>query len=652
MTATILIVEDEAIVARDLKGRLGKLGYTVVGITARGEQAIKLAEQMLPDLVLMDIHLQGDMDGIQAACLIREQFAIPVVFATANADDTTLRCALGSEPFGYILKPFEERELRTTIEMALYKSRSDRVLRDSEANKAAIMAAALEGIITTDLEGRIVEFNPAAEQMFGYSHAEALGQTVAELLLAPASREHFQLMVSQCPSSSGELVRGVRLEAAARRADGAEFPAEASLSRTERGHRPMMVSFWRDLSQSKLLEQQLRQAQKMQVVGQLAAGIAHDFNNLLTIINGHSEELFTSMRADFRACYRVQEIAKAGNKAAKLTRQLLAFSRQQILQTRTLDLNDLIADFQRMMGRLIGENITLTTRLAPNLGSVQVDSSQIEQVLMNLVVNARDAMPNGGHLAIETANAELDEAYAKIHSDVVPGRYAMVAVSDTGCGMDRTVQARLFEPFFTTKETGKGSGLGLATAYGIIKQSGGYICVYSEPGQGTTFKVYLPLVAVPGEPSTSSEAVEPAPSGDETVLLVEDEVGVRELLRTTLEGKGYAVLTARHGKEALHVAGKFGGHIDLLVTDVVMPEMGGRVLAERFAALYPQARVLFMSGYTDDIIIRNGVMQSDVEFLQKPCTMATLLHKVRAVLDREDSQSVKPIHVSPAGSTF
>ena len=315
MSACILIVEDEAIVARDLKGRLERLAYTVVGTAARGEQAVSLAEQMRPDLVLMDIHLQGDMDGIEAAAMIRARFGSALVFVTANADNATLRRALGTEPFGYILKPFDERELKTTIEMALYKARNDRQLRESEANKAAIMAAALDGIITTDVDGRIAEFNAAAEQMFGRRRADVWGKELTELLLTPASRERYYVKVGQCHSSSHGVAHGQRLEVLAQCADGSEFPAEISLSRTERDHRLVIVSFWRDLSQNKSLEKQLRQAQKMQLVGQLA-GVAHDFNNLLTIINGHSEALFMSLRADFPPVTAFRKSPRRGKRPA------------------------------------------------------------------------------------------------------------------------------------------------------------------------------------------------------------------------------------------------------------------------------------------------------------------------------------------------
>ncbi len=648
--ARILIVEDEAIVARDLRGRLTKLGYTPVGATARGDQAVVLAEQLRPDVVLMDIQLQGAMDGVEAAAVIRARFHLPVIFATANADDAMLNRALVTEPFGYIVKPFQDRELRAVIEMAVYKNRRDRESRDNEANQAAIVAASLDGIITTDAEGRITEFSPAAEQVFGHARADVLSKLLPELLLPEATRENYQREVAQCPASNNGVVVGRRLELTARRADGAEIPVELAISRAERENQPIVIGLWRDLSAIKRAEQQLLQAQRMQLVGQLAGGIAHDFNNLLTIINGHTEALFTSLRADFRACMRIQEIARAGDRAAGLTRQLLAFSRQQIFKSRLLSLNDLVTDFQRVLGRLISENIQLTTNLSPNLGQVKADPNQIEQVLVNLTVNARDAMPTGGHLSIETANVELDEVYARSHPEAKPGHYAVLAVSDTGCGMDKETQARIFEPFFTTKAHGKGTGLGLSTAYGIVKQSGGYIYVYSEVGKGTTFKVYVPLVAdlpVAALPPRST----PASIGHETVLLVEDEDGVRLLLRSTLEDHGYAVLEAAHGADALAVAEAFDQPIDLLLTDVVMPGMGGRELAQRFADLRPDTKVVFMSGYTDDMVIRHGVLEAEVEFIQKPYTMRALLQKVRAVLDQEVSSDGQRKAREPVGVT-
>jgi signal transduction histidine kinase/DNA-binding response OmpR family regulator len=380
------------------------------------------------------------------------------------------------------------------------------------------------------------------------------------------------------------------------------------------------------------LESQLRQAQKMEAVGRLAGGIAHDFNNLLTAILGYGTLLLSRLREDDHGRQNVQEILKAGERAASLTNQLLAFSRKQVLQPKVLDLNALATNLEKMLRRLIGEDIELATSLDGDLGQVRADPGQIEQVIMNLVVNSRDAMPEGGKLTFETANATLGEDYVSRHLGAKPGRYVMLAVADTGVGMDAQTQARVFEPFFTTKEAGKGTGLGLATVYGIVKQSEGYISVYSEPGQGTIFKIYLPRIDQPVETATAGQAAS-VPRGTETILLVEDEEAVRRLARLILEGQGYAVIEAPSAASALAIAEQHATPIHLVLTDVVMPGMNARELSQALTRIRPSARVLFMSGYTGDTIVRHGVLEPGIAFLQKPFTPADLARKVREVLD-------------------
>jgi PAS domain S-box-containing protein len=384
----------------------------------------------------------------------------------------------------------------------------------------------------------------------------------------------------------------------------------------------------------KQLEEQLRQSQKMEAIGQLAGGVAHDFNNLLTIINGYSEIIQTQLPPSNPVSGLVAEIAQAGTRAASLTRQLLAFSRKAVVEPRVLDLNAVVGDLEKLLRRLIGEDVELATVPDPALGSVLVDPGQVEQVLMNLAINARDAMPRGGKLTIETANAELDVTCTQAVPDARPGPYVLLAVSDTGVGMDEAVMAHLFEPFFTTKSPGRGTGLGLATVYGIVKQSGGHVAVYSEVGHGTTFKIYLPRVADGPVATRSHFGATRAATGTETVLLAEDEGAVRALARHVLKMHGYAVLEAGHGREALRIADDHLGPIHLLVTDVVMPEMGGRQLADELAARRAGTRVLYLSGYTDDAIVRHGVLQAESAFLQKPFTPTALVQKVREVLDR------------------
>lgn len=383
------------------------------------------------------------------------------------------------------------------------------------------------------------------------------------------------------------------------------------------------------------LEARLRQSQKLESIGQLASGVAHDFNNLLTVILGYTELLKYKIASDEGAQRDLEQIHRASERAATLTRQLLAFSRQQMLTPVVLDLNALITDLHKMVGRLIREDIVLSVVLQPELCPIKADPSQIEQVLMNLIVNAHDAMPTGGQLTIETKNIYLDEQYAQTHFEVAVGSYVMVSVTDTGQGMDKATQARIFEPFFTTKEQSRGTGLGLATVYGIIKQSGGDISVYSEPGHGTTFKIYLPV--------TADTAVTPPPfstsparfhENTETILMVEDDDLVYGLVQRTLKEVGYTLMEARTGSEGLSLARQHQGKIDLLLTDVVMPQMSGRELAGQLQTIHPEMKVLFMSGYTNDVVVRHGLLTTKIEFLPKPFSSGQLTAKVREVLDK------------------
>jgi len=372
--------------------------------------------------------------------------------------------------------------------------------------------------------------------------------------------------------------------------------------------------------------------QKMEAIGQLAGGVAHDFNNLLTVINGFGELLAVRLEPTDPRRALVEEILKAGERAAALTQQLLAFSRRQVMVVQVVDLNEVVADTERMLRRLIGEDVELITLPDPELGRVRADPRQLQQVILNLAVNARDAMPHGGKLTIETANVELDETYARQHAAITPGAYVMLAVSDTGHGMDAETRSRIFEPFFTTKEQGKGTGLGLAMVYGIVKQSNGDIWVYSEPGQGTTFKLYFPRVDDAERPAPPG-APQEIPHGTETILLVEDEPQVRALARRVLEACGYTVLEAARGDEALQCCQQHAEPIHLLLTDVVMPGMGGPAVARLMARVHPEIKVLYMSGYTDAAVARHGMLEAGAALLQKPFTPTTLAQQVRRVLD-------------------
>jgi two-component system cell cycle sensor histidine kinase/response regulator CckA len=406
------------------------------------------------------------------------------------------------------------------------------------------------------------------------------------------------------------------------------------LVRDQRGRLVAIECIARDITGRRQLEDQFRQSQKMEAIGRLAGGVAHDFNNLLTVINGYSAQALDTLREGDPLRQEVEEINKAGERAASLTRQLLAFSRRQMLTPRVLTLNAIVSDMERMLRRILGEDVALVTRLDPSLESVHADPGQIEQVLLNLAVNARDAMPEGGRLLIETANVELDDTDARQLRGAVPGPYAMLAVSDTGCGMNAETQARIFEPFFTTKAPGVGTGLGLSTVFGIVKQSGGTIWVYSEPGKGATFKVYFPRVALQPESVAQRPVVKPA-QGTETVLVVEDEDGVRKLIRSVLKRAGYTVLEARGGREALLLCQSHSGPVHLVITDVVMPLMSGRELVNHLTALRPEIKLLFISGYTDDATVQHGVHSPQTPFLQKPFTPGALTGIVRETLDTE-----------------
>jgi PAS domain S-box-containing protein len=412
------------------------------------------------------------------------------------------------------------------------------------------------------------------------------------------------------------------------------FDARYRPIRDERGEIAGLIGIATDVTEQKQLEERFRQAQKMEAVGQLAGGIAHDFNNTLAIIAGNSELLLNELAPETQAWERVHGIKGAAERAATMTRQLLAFSREQPLEPRVLDLNDVVTEAERLLRCMIADDIRIVMGLDSMLDPVQVDPGQLEQVIINLAVNARDAMPGGGKLVIETISVELDELYADTHDTIVPGHYVMLAVSDTGTGMDAQTRSRIFEPFFTTKEEGKGTGLGLSTVYGIVKQSKGHIWVYSELGHGTTFKIYLPIAEVS---DVELPELAPAPSepvgGSETLLVVEDDDELRALTRTILTAYGYDVLEARGSAQALEIAALHAGVIHGLVTDVVMPQMNGRELAERLLPMRPQVKVLFLSGYTETAIVEHGILKPGVAFLQKPYSSEGLAVKVREVLD-------------------
>ena len=511
--------------------------------------------------------------------------------------------------------------------------RDNTVRKRTEDERRRLMTAieqADEVVLVTDVDGAITFVNAAFQTVTGYTRGEVLGKNPRLLKSGTQGDDFYRALWATL--AAGKTWRGRLVN---KKKDGSLYSQDATLSpvRDHDGNIASFVGVARDVTAALALEAQFLHAQKMEAVGRLAGGIAHDFNNVLSVILSYAEVMREDMKPDDPRRADVEEIEKAGLRAVELTRQLLAFSRRQVLETKVLNPNAAIGWIAKMLRQLLGADIELATLPADDLWNVKVDPGQLEQVLMNLAVNARDAMPHGGKLTIETANVTLDEAHSTTHPDVRAGDYVQIAVGDSGLGMDADTQARIFEPFFTTKEKEKGTGLGLATVFGIVRQSEGHIAVESEPGVGTTFRIYLPKFGGAAAPSPALSKELEAAAGSETILLVEDEDQVRVLARDVLRRHGYVVLDAASAGEALLVCEQHEAPIDLLLADVVLPRMNGRLLAERIATLRPAIKVLLMSGYTDDAVLLRGVLDSDLAFLQKPLTPTSLARKVREVLD-------------------
>lgn len=629
-TATILLVDGAELRVRASAGAVNLSDSTYVKRVGEGF-AGSVASRMKPVYVE-----DAAVDPLITDPLIRERGIRSMLGVPLKRNGTLI----GVLHVGWLtVHPCRDREVHlmqitaercaAAIHNAQLYQEATRSAAELRLQSAALNAAA-NSIVITDLNGTIEWVNPAFEALTDYRAEEAIGKNPREL---SKSGLHDQLFYRDLWDTilAGQVWRG---EVTNRRKDGSLYSEEQSIMSVKdaRGELAHFVAIGRDLTEQKRLEAQLLQAQKMEVVGRLASGIAHDFNNLLTIINGTAELALMELRDDDPQRADFLQIHGAGNRAASLTRQLLAFSRQQIMKPDVLNLSTLVANLQGMLQRLIGEDIALVVVLAKDVGRVMADPGQIEQVVMNLAVNARDAMANGGMLTIETRNVDLDEAVAAEHPSVQPGPHVMLAVSDTGHGMDEATRTRIFEPFFTTKESGKGTGLGLSTVYGIVKQSGGSIGVSSEVGKGATFTIYLPRV---GEVAHKAQ---PAPTvtsvqGTETVLIVEDEAAVCRLTKRILQLAGYTVLTASNGGEALLLLERHDGPVHLILTDMVMPGMGGRELAAQLQDTRPRMKVLYMSGYTDDAILRRGLLEKGTNFIGKPYTTAELTRTVREVLD-------------------
>jgi two-component system cell cycle sensor histidine kinase/response regulator CckA len=651
----VLLVEDSATDAKLVVQELLRMGRHVQFERVETAHAMKAALDTQPwDVVISDWSMPKFSAPAALGILQENRLDLPFIIVSGTVGEETAVDAMRAGARDFVLKdklgrlrPAVERVLREAKEREAHRQ-SEANLRASEARFSRLAESGVVGITVADVNGTIVDANDAYLKMVGYSRDELRAGALRWADLTPPELRHLA-------DRSAEQLRTLGVaapwETETLHKDGSRVPILVGAAMLEY---PQFIAFIADLTQRKQAEagrlraeealrrseHQLRQAQKMEAVGRLAGGVAHDFNNVLSVILGYGELMLGELKPGDPLRADVEEIRKAASRAAGLTRQLLLFSRQQVAEPRVLDLHEVLTSMDKMLRRILGEDVEMALLAAKSVGRVKADPSHVEQVIMNLVVNARDAMPTGGKLTIETVNVVLDEDYARKHLSAKPGPHVMMAVSDTGIGMDRETQARIFEPFFTTKLKGKGTGLGLSTVFGIVQQSGGSIWVYSEPGKGTTFKVYLPRVDAEVDAARPQLAVSTL-RGTETVLLVEDEEQVRTIVQNILRRQGYQVMAAQHGEEALLLSEQSPGAIDLLLTDVVMPQMSGPELARRLVARRPEMRVLFMSGYTDETVIRHGVLET-VAFMQKPITPASLTRRVREVLDSDRAGGKAP----------
>jgi PAS domain S-box-containing protein len=583
----------------------------------------------LPDAILWELPSSGSA----ALALLKESasplWSVPFVVLVPEDQKPLGKQMLQAGASEYLVKEtLNKALLQRSLRYAIERNRAENSIRRWEKRFEDLFENTKDILFTMDLEGNVTSVNKAAEEVMGWPRNEALQMNLKSLVApehAALCNEVMRRIVSEEPLQHFEI--------AMLRKDGRKVLLEASarLIRSN-GNKDCVQGIARDVTERRQLENMVRQSQKLEAIGRLSGGLAHDFNNLLCVINGHTELLTEALQPGDPAVRSVTQIRKAADSAAALTRQLLAFSRRQVFHPQVVNLNAVVTETKKLLARLIDEHIEFHTTLGPALGHVIVDPVQIEQVIINLVLNARDAMPKGGKLTMETSNLNLEEDHQSKFSQIPAGKYVLLALTDTGCGMNAETQSRIFEPFYTTKEMGKGTGLGLATVYGIVKQSGGFIWVYSEEGRGTTFKVYLPRVVGPLTEARPGPHIE-INKGTETILVVEDAEPLRALTKEFLTASGYTVLEAANGDEAIRIAQSHAGNINLLLTDVVMPRMGGKPLVEQMARIRPDTRVLYMSGYPNDGIVQAGILANGVALLEKPFTREILSKRVRQVLD-------------------
>ncbi len=634
----VLVAEDSEDDAALLVMRLRRSGYEPFWERVEDPLSMRAALQRVSwDIVISDSSMPHFSAPAALAILREVGLDIPFVIVSGTIGEEAAVAAMRAGASDFLLKdnlarlgPVVERELRES-RIRSARRQADEDLRSSEARYRNLFESIPLPMWVFDAETlRFLAVNEAAVRHYGYSRSEFADMTLADI--RPLENRRGLREVVLGPADEKQAWRHLRK-------DGSLITVEIKARDLAFENRSARLALITDVTERRRLEDQLRQSQKMEAVGRLAGGIAHDFNNVLSVILSYCDLLLPDLKPGEPIRDDIEEIRRAATRAADLTRHLLMFSRQQILEPKVLDVNDVLTGMDKMLQRILGADVNLVLSRNQPLGRVRIDRGSIEQVIMNLAVNARDAMPNGGSLTLETSNRTLDEEYARTHHGVEPGPHVMLAVTDTGTGMDKTTLARIFEPFFTTKEVGRGTGLGLSTVFGIVQQAGGSIWVESAPGQGATFEIYLPRVDA-AKDSVRPAAPMTAASGSETVLLVEDDDQVRAVARGILSKSGYRVLDARNAGEALLRAEAYAGPIHLLLSDVVMPHVSGPDLAKRLAALRPTMKTLFMSGYVDDGVLRRNVVQSLVAYIQKPITPEILTTKVREVLDAADVADV------------
>ncbi|MEM5947685.1 response regulator [Spirochaetia bacterium 38H-sp] len=618
----VIVVEDEPVIALDIKVFLERIGHIVPAVFSSAEQFLREWENYSPDVILMDIQLEGSINGIEAVRSLRNAgMDVPVVFISAHADEHTCNLAQSTEPFAYILKPFDEREIKIAVELAVYKHKSEKALKERERLFFTTFNSIGDGVVVTDEKGLIKFINNTASFLLDFNSEDLTGKIFADIF-EPIPYKNDYIDIPNLLSFHNDIIVEHRVEEI-----------------RDNGKIKNYVHVLRDLSRLikseealRKREQQLRHAQKMDAVGRLAGGIAHDFNNLLTVIMGYTKLLLqevsdASLRAD------IESIQNTAKKTSHLIRQLLVFSRERVINPSKINVNTLVKDMEKLLRRLIGEDVSLSVYASASIPFIYADSGEIEQIIINLVINARDAVSNKGNITIKVYNHLSTVEKDNIVEQLPPGHYVCIEVSDNGVGIEKENITKIFEPFFTTKEENKGTGLGLATVYGILKNTGGFIQVDSTVGEGSSFYLYFPVFMENKKEDTRINTIESAPGGSETVLLVEDDEHVCKLIERALGKYGYTVLKTYNPGEAILIAEEYSGTIHMLVSDLILPYMDGKKLSQRIKSLRPDIKTLFLSGYPDTLTREKVNLEQSDCLLKKPFEIATLLSKVREILD-------------------